>query len=154
MLKFCIFSFEFLQPQNSRLRLDIQNVFNKIFLLFSAGIGASLISSYVAWWKDDSRSFRFYSGHWLNDPGMNGIDKIGHFFTSYLFYRVQRDLLIWGGYSEDFSTLTSAILTFSFALGIETEMHRMVLITRITHFLQDKIPILQILNQMELHSQR
>ncbi|MGE5807456.1 MAG: DUF2279 domain-containing protein [Ignavibacteria bacterium] len=112
-------------PQKNKPSADIDSTkcfFNKktiSIIALSAGLGASLISSYVAWWKDDSRSFRFYSGHWLNDPGLNGIDKIGHFFTSYMFYRVQRDLLIWGGYSEDFSTLTSAILTFSFALGIE-----------------------------------
>ncbi|HVO74116.1 MAG TPA: DUF2279 domain-containing protein [Ignavibacteriaceae bacterium] len=123
-------------------------------IALSAGLGASLISSYVAWWKDDSRSFRFYSGHWVNDPGLNGIDKVGHFYTSYLFYRLQRDLLMWGGYSGDFSTLTSAILTFSFAVGIEIGdafspygFDYQDLTFNIGGlgygFLQDKIPLLQ-----------
>jgi len=127
---------------------------NISIIALSAGLGASLISSYVAWWKDDSRSFRFYSGQWLNDPGSNGIDKIGHFYTSYLFYRLQRDILIWGGHSADFSTLTSALLTFSFALGIEIGDAFSIygfdyqdLIFNIGGlgygFLQDKVPVLQ-----------
>lgn len=133
------------------------SVFNKkniSIAAVAAGLGASLISSYIAWWKDDSRSFRFYSGHWLNDPGLNGIDKVGHFYTSYMFYRIQRDILMWGGHPEDFSTLASAILTFTFAAGIEIGDAFSIygfdyqdLIFNIGGlgygFLQDKIPVLQ-----------
>jgi hypothetical protein len=127
---------------------------NISIIALSAGLSASLISSYIAWWKDNSRSFRFYSGEWLNDSGSNGIDKVGHFYTSYMFYRIQRDILLWGGYSNDFSTLTSAILTFSFALGIEIGdafstygFDYQDLTFNIGGlgygFLQDKVPILQ-----------
>jgi len=92
---------------------------NISILTLSTVLVGSLVGAYVVWWKDDFGPFRFYSGDWFNDTGLNGIDKVGHFYTSYLFYHLQKDLLLWGGHSEEFAFWTSTILTFGFALIVE-----------------------------------
>jgi len=92
---------------------------NISILTLSTVLAGSLVGAYVVWWKDDFGPFRFYSGDWFNDTGLNGIDKVGHFYTSYLFYHLQKDLLLWGGHSEEFAFWTSTILTFGFALIVE-----------------------------------
>jgi hypothetical protein len=98
------------------------NFFNKkniSVIALSAGFAGSLIGAYVTWWKDDFGPFRFYEGEWLHDPGLNGIDKAGHFYTSYMFYKIQRDLLLWGEHSKEFSSNVSALLSLSFAVIVE-----------------------------------
>jgi hypothetical protein len=92
---------------------------NISIITLSAVLAGSLYGAYVVWWKDDFGPFRFYSGDWLNDTGLNGIDKVGHFYTSYLFYHLQKDLLLWGGHSEEFAFWTSTALTSFFALIVE-----------------------------------
>ncbi len=84
---------------------------------------SSLLDAYHLWWKDNSRSFNFYKTNegegWLSDPNSLGIDKVGHFYTSYFFYHAQKNILRWGGHSASFSIWFSAGLTGGLAVLIE-----------------------------------
>ena len=92
-------------------------------VILSGVYASTLYDSYIMWWKDDSHPFGFYKSKpgrgWLNDPGSLGIDKIGHFYTSYFFYHAQKNLLLWGGFSNSFAVWFSAGLSAGLALLIE-----------------------------------
>jgi len=81
----------------------------------------SIYEAYTMWWADDARSFHFfkYEHDLFEDPWHLGMDKVGHFYTSYFFYHLQKDVLRWGGFSKSYSKYLSAILSGSFALLIE-----------------------------------
>ncbi len=78
----------------------------------------SLIWSYDTWWRDAGRPFRFHSENWLDGPVL-GIDKIGHFYTSYFYFHAFRNIMLWGGYEASTSDLWAAIASAFFALAIE-----------------------------------
>ena len=78
----------------------------------------SLIWSYDTWWRDAGRPFRFHSENWLDGPVL-GIDKIGHFYTSYFYFHTFRNVMLWGGYEASTSDLWAAIASAFFALAIE-----------------------------------
>ncbi len=101
---------------------DTFNIFSKKTLSVAALSGfyaGTLVDSYITWWKDDKRPFTFMNEPWFNNYGDNGIDKLGHFYTSYFFYKVQRDILLWGGYTPSTSKWISGSLTFMMGLLIE-----------------------------------
>jgi hypothetical protein len=78
----------------------------------------SIVDSYIIWWKDDKRPFTFKSGSWFSNSD-NGIDKLGHFYTSYAFYKIQKNIFLWGGYTPETSRMLSGSLTLLMALIIE-----------------------------------
>lgn len=96
---------------------------NLSIAFLSGAYASTLVSGYYMWWRDGQRRFSFYSSKegegWLNDPYSKGIDKIGHFYTSYFFYKLSKNLLIWGGYPEDDSKLHAAIMSLGIGLVIE-----------------------------------
>ncbi len=96
---------------------------NLSIITLSGVYATTLIAGYSMWWRDGNRSFNFYNPSegdgWLNDHETKGIDKIGHFYTSYLFYRLSKDLLEWGGYSETNSKETAALLSLGLGIIIE-----------------------------------
>jgi len=100
--------------------------FNKknLSVMAISGIYAfSLAEGYYSWWKGDSKPFHFYDklgkNSWFNEKYSLGIDKVGHFYTSYFLYRFQKDVFLWGGNSPSFSKWFSAILSSGFAVIIE-----------------------------------
>lgn len=120
-----LLAFPILKAQDS---LSINSTFfsrKNISILTLSGVYATtLIASYSMWWRDGNRSFSFNKSAeglgWLNDPYTKGIDKVGHFYTSYFFYKLSNNLLEWGGYSETNSKDVAAIL--SFGLGVLVEV--------------------------------
>ncbi|MBK7378416.1 MAG: DUF2279 domain-containing protein [Ignavibacteriales bacterium] len=96
---------------------------NLSIAFLSGAYASTLVSGYYMWWRDGQRRFTFYSSKegegWLNDPYSKGIDKVGHFYTSYFFYKLSKNLLIWGGYPEDDSKLHAAIMSLGIGLVIE-----------------------------------
>ncbi len=96
---------------------------NISIISISSVLGFTLVDSYIAWWKDDFKQFNFYkkpSGKdWFNEPGILGIDKIGHFYTSYFFYKESKNILLWGGHSESFAKWFSIGASSGIALLIE-----------------------------------
>jgi hypothetical protein len=96
--------------------------FNRKFISVTAvsGIYAfTLLDSYLIWWRDDRRPFTFMEGEWFDGDSEKGMDKLGHFYTSYVFYRVQKNIFLWGGYTPETSMLLSGSLTAFMALMIE-----------------------------------
>lgn len=96
-----------------------------IALVTLSGVYATaLIAGYSMWWRDGNRSFSFYKSPegegWLNDPYTKGIDKVGHFYTSYFFYKLSKNLLEWGGYPEKNSKYVAVLL--SLGLGVMVEV--------------------------------
>ena len=97
---------------------------NISIMALSGAYATTLIAGYSMWWRDGNRSFSFFSPEkgegWLGDHTYMGIDKIGHFYTSYFFYRLSKNLLEWGGYPESDSKEIAALL--SFGLGVLVEV--------------------------------
>jgi hypothetical protein len=84
----------------------------------TAGILAgSLIDSYYAWWKDANQPFTFHAEGWFKSR--LGIDKAGHLFTSYFYFRTFRNLLLWGGYEPRTAYWWAAGLSAFFAVSVE-----------------------------------
>ncbi|MBX2992569.1 MAG: DUF2279 domain-containing protein [Bacteroidetes bacterium] len=81
-------------------------------------LGLSLYWCYDSWWRNTGGGFHFVTENWLNGYA-RGIDKIGHFYTSYFYFHMFRNIMLWGGYegsTADWWALGSA--TF-FALAVE-----------------------------------
>jgi len=84
----------------------------------TAGIlAASLVESYYSWWKDADGQFTFRAEGWF--AGHRGIDKAGHLFTSYFYFRTFRNILLWGGYHPTTAYWWAAGLSAFFALSVE-----------------------------------
>ncbi len=96
---------------------------NISIISISGVLGFTLVDSYIAWWKDDFKPFNFYKQpagkDWFNEPGILGIDKVGHFYTSYFFYKESKNILLWGGHSESFAKWFSFGASSGIALLIE-----------------------------------
>ncbi len=79
---------------------------------------ASVYFEYKWWWENNYHPF-----HHENDGGFNnyslGIDKVGHFYTSYMFSNLLYELMKWGKFSEKSSEWVSVVLPFAWALSIE-----------------------------------
>jgi hypothetical protein len=81
-------------------------------------LAGSLVSSYFDWWKGSGEPFHFVREGFWNDYSL-GIDKIGHAYTSCFYFHAFRDLMLWGGYSEEEAFWWSAGTTAFFAVSIE-----------------------------------
>jgi Predicted periplasmic lipoprotein (DUF2279) len=108
-------------PEKSNTLFTRKNV---SILALSGAYATTLIASYSMWWRDGNRNFSFFKPErgqgWLGDHTYMGIDKAGHFYTSYFFYRFSKNLLEWGGYPECKSKNIAALL--SFGLGVIVEV--------------------------------
>ncbi len=62
-------------------------------------LALSLYWSYDSWWRNAGGGFHFLSENWLNGHA-RGIDKVGHLYTSYFYFNLFRNIMLWGGYSE------------------------------------------------------
>ncbi|HNW99639.1 MAG TPA: DUF2279 domain-containing protein [Bacteroidales bacterium] len=85
------------------------------FILNTAGI---LYSGYKWWWQGDYHSFSFKTDGLFNNYSY-GVDKCGHFYTSYLYFNIVYNTMKWGGYSDRTSTRTAVFVPFLWALTIE-----------------------------------
>lgn len=76
---------------------------------------------YAVWWKNDYRSFHLFNEKEGVFDAHLGIDKIGHFYTSYFMFRTVYGLLDWGGHSNNTSfwwaTGVSAFHAFAIEVG-------------------------------------
>lgn len=81
---------------------------------------SSLYDAYKIWWEDDKRPFTFQKRvDWFGPYNDLGIDKLGHMYTSYFFYKVQRDIFLWGGFEPNQAKWMAGGLSFAMALIIE-----------------------------------
>jgi hypothetical protein len=79
---------------------------------------ASLYLEYKWWWEDNYHPFVIN-----NDGGFNnyssGLDKVGHFYISYMYSNLLYELLKYGEFKEKNCLLVSAVIPFVWALSIE-----------------------------------
>jgi hypothetical protein len=59
-------------------------------------VGGTLAYGAGVWWVHDTRSFHFWNEGWWTDA--NGVDKIGHMYTSYFMFRALHEMFLWGGH--------------------------------------------------------
>jgi hypothetical protein len=81
-------------------------------------LAGSLVSSYYDWWKDSGMPFHFVREGFLYDYSL-GIDKIGHAYTSYFYFRAVRTILLWGGYEPEEAFWWGTGASAFFALSVE-----------------------------------
>lgn len=84
-------------------------------------VAYSLSSFYVEyqwWWKGDYRKFAFGNDGFLNNYSL-GVDKAGHFYTSYFYFNALYEFMEWGGFDEQTKLITSITIPTFYALSIE-----------------------------------
>lgn len=79
---------------------------------------ASFGIQYKWWWKDDYHDFAFEQDAFV-DNYLLGIDKMGHFFTSYLYFHSLNELMRWADFSPKTRRITSVALPLAWAISIE-----------------------------------
>jgi len=70
------------------------------------------------WWKGDPHAFHVYEEGVWNDYSL-GVDKVGHFYTSYAYFLSLYDMMRWGGYDESTSMWTGIALASFHAVSSE-----------------------------------
>jgi len=82
-------------------------------------VGVGMIAdAYFTWWKDAERPFSFYNGKWFSGDQL-GLDKLGHFYGTYLEFKGLRQVMLWGGYSPSASFWWPAAIAMFQAIEIE-----------------------------------
>jgi hypothetical protein len=103
--------------QHDSLFLGIER---KTLLNYSL-VAYSLSSFYVEyqwWWKGNYRKFQYGNDGFANNYSL-GVDKAGHFYTSYFYFNALYECMEWGGFDEQTKLLTSIAIPAFYALSIE-----------------------------------
>jgi hypothetical protein len=80
-------------------------------------VGGTLAYSAGVWWVHDARPFHFWNEPWWGDA--NGVDKIGHMYTSYFMFRALHETFLWGGHDPDASFWWATGIAAFHGLAIE-----------------------------------
>jgi len=70
------------------------------------------------WWKGDPHPFHVYEEGVWNGYSL-GVDKVGHFYTSYLYTTSFRELMVWGGFEPETALWFSVGIAAFHAVSIE-----------------------------------
>lgn len=109
---------EFVLDSNYALKTGLSTKQKWIVGGLIAQQAASLYLEYKWWWEDNYHPFVIG-----NDGGFNnyslGIDKVGHFYTSYMYSNLLYELMKWGDFEENTCLWVSTSLPFVWALSIE-----------------------------------
>ena len=70
------------------------------------------------WWRDNSYPWMIRSEGFLNNYSL-GVDKVGHFYTSYLYTTSFRELMVWGGFEPETALWFSVGIAAFHAVSIE-----------------------------------
>lgn len=108
--------------QSSKDSSDNTPIYLQRKTIVTAGVAAhTLFATYLEykwWWEGDYHPFKFENDGFWNNYSL-GVDKIGHFYTSYFYYNALREVLIWGGYSPSTAEWWGAGISIFYALSIE-----------------------------------
>ena len=81
-----------------------------------------VVLEYQWWWREDYQykphAFHFQNDGWFNNYSL-GVDKCGHFFTSYMYFSTFYDLMRWADYSESTSRWTAFAVPAAHAISVE-----------------------------------
>jgi hypothetical protein len=84
-------------------------------------VAYSLSSFYVEyqwWWRGNYRTFKYQNDGFLNNYSL-GVDKAGHFYTSYFYFNALYEFMEWGGFDEQTKLITSIAIPAFYAFSIE-----------------------------------
>ncbi len=87
-------------------------------ILLGLTIVTTTYDDYNVWWKGADKPFSFFNEQWL-EGGQRGLDKVGHFFGTYAYFKSIRNLMLWGGYSKSKATFWACGLALWNGLRIE-----------------------------------
>jgi hypothetical protein len=118
--------FVFLFNNKSLFADEFNKLENDSFAARKRWIAAGLVSQQVAstifeyhwWWKDDYHDFQIYSDGGFNNYSL-GIDKVGHFFTSYFYFHSINEVMKYGRFSKKSRRIVSIAMPAFWALSIE-----------------------------------
>jgi len=80
-------------------------------------VAGTLIYGAGVWWVHDYRPFHFWNVGWWEDD--NGVDKLGHMFTSYFMYHAMYEMFLWGGHDTTASFWWASGVAAFHGLAIE-----------------------------------
>ncbi len=113
-------------PEIPKAEPEIQN--GKYFLglskkeLFTYGaIAHSAYTFYVEykwWWEGNYHPFQYAWEGFENDYSL-GVDKVGHFYTSYLYFNGLKEVMQWANFDSTTIAWTALGIPFLYALSIE-----------------------------------
>ncbi|MFA5833368.1 MAG: DUF2279 domain-containing protein [Bacteroidota bacterium] len=107
-------------PENERSDSLFLGMQKKTLMTYGvvAYSAASFYVEYKWWWEGNYHTFKQENDGFWNNYSL-GVDKVGHFYTSYLYFHVAYDILRLGSFDEE-TTLWIAIAFPAFnALSIE-----------------------------------
>ncbi len=91
----------------------------KIFIgALAAQQVASFYVQYNWWWKNDYHSFNVEPDGFVNNYSL-GVDKIGHFYTSYVYFHLLNETMRWADFSTKSRLITSTTVPLMWAISIE-----------------------------------
>jgi hypothetical protein len=102
----------FMRKDSSSARKTIAGV------MVGGMLAVSLKWSYDTWWAEERIPFYFASENWLSGEH-RGIDKIGHLYTSYFYFHILRNVMLWGGYDASSARWWGAGAAAFFAVTVE-----------------------------------
>ncbi|MDP1675836.1 MAG: DUF2279 domain-containing protein [Bacteroidota bacterium] len=105
------------QSQNDSLFLGIEK---KTFMTYGLVVysASSLYVEYKWWWEGNYHPFKHENDGFWNNYSV-GVDKIGHFYTSYLYFHFTYDILQWATFDEETSLWLAIAFPAANALSIE-----------------------------------
>jgi hypothetical protein len=112
-----VHSQQFNHSQHDSIFLGIER---KTLLNYSL-VAYSLSSFYVEyqwWWKGNYRKFQYGNDGFINNYSL-GVDKAGHFYTSYFYFNALYEFMEWGGFDERTKLLTAIAIPAVYAISIE-----------------------------------
>lgn len=163
LLFILLFAFTFVSQGQSRQDSIGTNQSSTIFTKKNAviaGLALQQIGSfyieYKWWWEGNYHPFVIYSDGWFNNYSL-GMDKVGHFYISYMYFHSINELMKWAEFSNKSRLWTAITLPSLYALSIEIgdgfssfNFSTQDLITNLAGVgygvLQDKVPYLQNIN--------
>lgn len=78
----------------------------------------AIVLEYHWWWRGNYHPFRFEVEGFLNDYSL-GVDKAGHFYTSYFYQNALYRTMRWGGYDESTAAWVSVVVPVLYATSLE-----------------------------------
>ena len=112
----CIFA----QQMQDSVVIHPQKIKTKQIIIVSAIAIDQALSFYIEyqwWWKGNYHPFELEPIETENYS--YSIDKVGHFYTSYLYYHAINEIMKYGEFSKRTRTITSIAIPFTYALSIE-----------------------------------
>ena len=92
----------------------------KTAITIGVGVHSALaiVLEYKWWWKGNYHPFTIQREGFWNDYSL-GVDKFGHFFTSYFYFNALYNTLRWGGYDESTTMWVSVVVPALYAISLE-----------------------------------